>query len=303
MTGTSSVTRRAWLAAIGNLAVPGLGALYAGAPAVALAWFLLPLAGVAVLGIVALTFRVRPVNVLLFWAGWLFLIVGTLRAGWVAARRASKPFRPKRYNRPWVYILHAILVLGVFGILLDGWIRPRLFEAFRNPSSSMEPGLQIGDYFYVAKTPGRPPRLGSLVAFSSVEEPGLRVLKRVVGLGGDTIAMIEASLVRNGRRVAEPYTAPPVEWVPDTVSRRQMRALRDRLAPGDTSDWTPHSWGPLVVPAGTMFVLGDNRDESYDSRYYGTVPVLNVIGEPRMIYLSLGPNGIRWRRLGLFPSD
>lgn len=161
----------------------------------------------------------------------------------------------------------------------------RLFvvEAFHIwPSGSMERTLLIGDFLFANKAlygaeipfttrrlPGiRAPVRGEIVVFRSPEVAGLSVVKRIAGVPGDTLAMVDNRLQRNGAWVHEPY-----------VQRRagrndpadpRMRTWQVRYLADGRARWyrpTLRNWGPIVVPADSFFVMGDNRDDSYDSRY------------------------------------
>jgi signal peptidase I len=212
------------------------------------------------------------------------------------------------------------------------WIvlRSYLIEAFRIPSASMENTLLVGDFLFVNKAiyggqleipltgvrllrvPGyaEPHRQG-IVVFRSVEDstPNLDIVKRVIGAPGDTLQMRSDTVFRNGRRLDEPYalhlagTAQP----DDAFRLRQFRAWQlphyIGRAPADYHP-TTHEWGPLVVPQDSFFVMGDNRDESYDSRYWGFLPRSHIVGEPLFIYMSVAtdPFRIRGNRLLRRPS-
>ena len=191
------------------------------------------------------------------------------------------------------------------------WLVLRTFviEAFRIPSGSMESTLLPGDLLFVRKL-RYVPRRGDLVVFQSVEDSGRKLVKRLVGLPGDTLAMENGALVRNGAPVPEPYavSTDPSRSVSPAV-RERMRAWQlPHLAAGDPGAYFPdlHDWGPVVVPPDSLFFLGDNRDASYDGRYWGFVPRQSVRGHPFLIYFSCEPSGwrappfperIRWRRI------
>jgi len=202
-------------------------------------------------------------------------------------------------------------------------IRTFLVEAFQIPSGSMERTLLAGDFLFVnkavygAQIPGTRARLpafespqrGDVIVFAYPKNPMLNYVKRVIGLGGDTLEMRRGQVRVNGRRLVEPYvqrvdpardvTDPEFGWqqdyaigVPDAT--RRVSPTRD-------------NWGPLVVPTGKYFVLGDNRDNSADSRYWGFVDAGAVKGRPMVVYFSYDREAhdalpwltdIRWNRLG-----
>lgn len=221
----------------------------------------------------------------------------------------------------------AISWAKAIGVALLIWIvlRSYLVEAFRIPSSSMENTLLIGDFLFVNKTVfggeleipltgirfGRlpsygTPRRGEVVVFRSVEDstPNLNIVKRLIGGPGDTLEMRRDTVIRNGVVLDEPYAlrtglAPLPE---EEFRRRQMRAWQlPHYVGTDAARYSPttHDWGPIVVPAEHYFVMGDNRDQSYDSRFWGFLPRPQIRGRPLFIYMSVAtqPFRIRWNRL------
>ena len=295
----TEAARRPWLAGLTNFFFPGLGLLYAGAPRLVLPWLVASYAIALLAAAIALWLPIAPLNLVVP----AVLIVGfpvtSWWLGWRVARRAARPFAPGRFNRGWIYLAFAIASGVLSNLFLDSLVRPHIVQAFRNPSGSMEPGLRVGDYVLAGMYDrGRASR-GAPVIFESVEEPGLLVFKRVIAVGGDTVALVSDSLYLNGRLLSEPYTihTGPAAAA-DTFTARVLSEVRKKYAPADTTRWTLATWGPIVVPGGEFFALGDNRDASYDSRFYGTVPVDHVRGTPRVIYFSADSAGVRWRRLG-----
>src|SRR5581483_2319772 len=129
-------------------------------------------------------------------------------------------------------------------------------------------------------------RRGDLVSFRYHEDPRQMFIKRVIGLPGDRIHLDNKQVIRNGMRLIEPYAR---------HGRPEVDTFRDDFPAGDASYLTPHGRdmlahhlanGEAVVPAGCLFVLGDNRDNSIDSRYWGFVPMENVIGRALVVYWS-----------------
>lgn len=216
------------------------------------------------------------------------------------------------------------------GFAVVAWLILRTFvvQAFHITSESMETTLLHGDVLWVArptfgaKVPFtstllpafREPGHGDIVIFESVEQAGLDVVKRVVGLPGDTLAMEGGTVVRNGTRVDEPYARRASPDAPDpNGSRAQMRAWQEpRLIGPRLPLYLPdrNNWGPLVVPPESLFVMGDNRDSSYDGRFWGFLPRKNLRGSPLLIYYSFNPaswrplpllTATRWNRLFTIP--
>ena len=235
--------------------------------------------------------------------------------------RAPHSFR--EWALGWVKSIGAALVIWIL-------LRSYLIEAFRIPSGSMESTLLVGDFLFVNKAayggeleipltglrflrvPGyAEPVRGGVVIFRSVEDstPNLDIVKRVIGAPGDTLQMVHDTVLRNGRRLDEPY-ALHLAGTPTLDEDFRLRQIRARQLPHyvgrDSGAYRPttHDWGPIVVPPDSFWVMGDNRDESYDSRYWGFLPRSHIVGRVLFIYMSLAtdPFRIRWNRLLRHPS-
>jgi signal peptidase I len=211
----------------------------------------------------------------------------------------------------------------VIGFLIFIVIRTFLIQTFTIISGSMENTLLIGDFLVLSKSaygatiPGTDkklpgysePRRNDIVVFRSHHEnPQIDLVKRLVGMPGDTLSMKEGHLFRNGQPLQEPYVRhsddggdgydPRMEWqksfLVDSARREPYYPTRD-------------NWGPIVVPDTGYFMMGDNRDSSLDSRYWAFVPRRDLMGRAVSLYFSydkLDTDGlpffghIRWRRIG-----
>jgi signal peptidase I len=189
----------------------------------------------------------------------------------------------------------------IIAILLALLIRAFVVQAFKIPSGSMKPTLQIGDHILVNKfiygvklripftslnynlIPISSPKRNDVVVFIYPVDPSKDFIKRVIGLPGDTIQVKNKKVYINSQPMDDPHG----------VHSDQM-IIPDAEQPRDN---TP----PIVVPPHKLFVMGDNRDESYDSRYWGFVDEKEIIGEAFIIYWSWDRTefGVRWRRLGM----
>jgi signal peptidase I len=200
-------------------------------------------------------------------------------------------------------------------------IRTSVVEAFKIPTSSMVGTLLVGDFLlvnnavYGLRLPGTElmlppfaePERGDVIVFHPPHEPDKNYVKRLVGVPSDTLEMRGKRLFLNGTRVYEPYARyvddagdvvhPDMEW----QSNHLVAAFPRRYQP------TRDNWGPLVVPTGQYFVLGDNRDNSEDSRYWGFVERDQIRGRPWLVYYSYQPSrpgaapwlvSVRWSRFG-----
>jgi signal peptidase I len=176
-----------------------------------------------------------------------------------------------------------------------------IVQAFQIPSESMENTLLVGDYLLVNKLcyggPGFGDRLlpyqkiatGDIIVFHYPVDPTQHFVKRVIGVPGDRLRMINKKVWINGTPLDEPYVRflePPNNMFRDNFPRTDIPAY------GLEGKW----WlemrklvedGELIVPQGNYFVMGDNRDDSQDSRYWGFVPRENIIGKPLVIYWSV----------------
>ena len=176
-----------------------------------------------------------------------------------------------------------------------------LVQAFQIPSESMEKTLLIGDYLLVDKAhyghsrlwswlmPYRPIRRQDIIVFRYPVNPRQHFVKRVIGLPGDHVRLIDKHVYINGVPLNDSYATFNWAW------RDRFRDdFPDGSLYGDriTSKWYLQAQkliqdGQLIVPEDSYFVLGDNRDDSYDSRYWGLVPAENVVGRPLVIYWSM----------------
>jgi signal peptidase I len=209
----------------------------------------------------------------------------------------------------------------VVALVLWFGLRTLLVGAFHITSGSMESTLLVGDVLFVNKAlygaqiplvnkqlPGfRRPRRFDVVVFESAEEPGLMIVKRLIGAPGDTIEMRDNFVFVNDEAVDEPYVL-RYEDSSDPADPK-MRLWQRRYIVGENADEyrpTLRNWGPLVVPPDSFLAMGDNRDYSYDSRYWGFLGRDRIHGRAMVVYYSFDKNGIlplpfltaiRWRRL------
>ena len=157
-------------------------------------------------------------------------------------------------------VLEFLVILLVSFALVFGFVRPFVVEAFRIPSESMVPTLEVGDRLFVNKFIYRftEPERGDVVVFESLEREDEDLIKRVVALPGDTVEVRDGTLYVNGQARRGSYIN---EEFPDRSS-----------------------YGPKTVPEGHVFVMGDNRANSRDSRFFGPVPYENIEGEAFMLF-------------------
>jgi signal peptidase I len=188
--------------------------------------------------------------------------------------------------------IEAILV----AIVLALFIRTFIIQAFKIPSGSMKQTLQIGDHILVNKfiygiklpflmttiVPIKNPERGDIVVFKFPEDPEKDFIKRVIGIAGDVVECRDKQVYLNRKRLNHDYGI-----------HTDSRIISGGIQPRD-------NFGPVVVPENSLFVMGDNRDHSYDSRFWGFVDLKAVKGKALIIYWSWDKEnfGVRWGRIG-----
>jgi signal peptidase I len=191
----------------------------------------------------------------------------------------------REYAEPIIFALVIAIVIQTFFV-----------QAFKLSSESMEPTLEIGDYLLVNKFaygieipftslhlfPLKSPHRGDVIVFIYPLEPDKDFVKRVIGVEGDTVRIANKKLYINGVEIPDTHAV----YRENTILLGDVQELAD--------------FGPVTVPNGDLFVLGDNRDESFDSRFWGFVPSKDVLGKVFAICWSWNSQGskVRWKRLG-----
>ncbi|MEK7375066.1 MAG: signal peptidase I [Thermodesulfobacteriota bacterium] len=184
----------------------------------------------------------------------------------------------------------------ILAIVIALFIRTFVIQAYKIPSGSMKPTLLIGDHILVSKfnygiklpflrttlIPVGAPQRGDIVVFIYPEDRSKDFIKRLIGVPGDTIEIRNKKIFINGL----PYSDKHGVYVDNFI-------IPGAVQPRD-------NFGPVTVPEGSLFVMGDNRDESYDSRFWGFVSKKDVLGKALIIYWSWNQeeHWIRWSRIG-----
>jgi signal peptidase I len=230
---------------------------------------------------------------------------------WLMQRSKNNLFSAKEpilveYSKSFFPVLLFVLVLRSF-----------IVEPFRIPSSSMMPTLLIGDFILVNKFSygvrlpvvntkiidiGKPER-GDIMVFRYPKNPSLDYIKRVIGLPGDKVGYFDKHVYINGQRISqEPLGLYQGVGQGDNMTNS---LLQRELLPLQEHDILimserPSIEGETIIPEGHYFMMGDNRDNSNDSRYWGTVPEENIVGKAFMIWMNWDSSnqGVDWKRLG-----
>jgi signal peptidase I len=206
--------------------------------------------------------------------------------------------------------LAEVLVTGLFIITF-------ILQAFAIPSSSMEDTLLIGDHVFVNRVqfaaptrwmgslmPYRDLRRDEIAVFMSPEQPGLFLVKRIIGLPGDRIHLRDDVVYRNGIKLEEPFVRhksrehnPYTDNFPSVAPSEALGVRNEKWA----QELPSHIVGDdIVVPPDSYFAMGDNRDVSYDSRFWGFIPRQNLIGRPMFVYWSFVSSEDQYEMTGLW---
>jgi signal peptidase I len=212
------------------------------------------------------------------------------------AARAEE--RPHTSIREYIESLLVTVILALFGTTF-------VVQAFKIPSQSMEPTLLVGDHLLVNKfifggrdswyeklLPYRSVRRGDIIVFKFPFQDHPHYVKRVIGVPGDRIKIVDQQVYRNGQRLTEPYAYHDSAAAYDAFLYNFPPAGHDDIISSMQPEWADQIFkyvqnGELVVPPGNYFAMGDNRDHSWDSRYWGFVRREAIMGGPVVIYWSV----------------
>lgn len=200
------------------------------------------------------------------------------------AKRNALFYSPQKINKWYVYLAFLFLASFIIQPITEILIKRNIIQAYKIPSSAMAPTLRPGDRLLVNKLfyKTAKPQRGDIIVFEFPEDPSLDYVKRLVGIEGDVIEMKNKKLYVNNVEQGEGY-----------IVHTDSKTFPASEHPRD-------NFGPITVPNGSFFFLGDNRDNSYDSRYWGFVSRGQIHGKVMSIYWSWDneERRIRWDRIG-----
>lgn len=279
--------RKPWTAGALSILLPGFGHVHLGRTKQGVYWFvtlqLLTLASVLIARSPLLPTALNLAGIVIPLIGYIFLVRSAVRV----ARDRKQTGLPE--SLPTKQFSLAVFVIGA----CIAWFLPDLMKgiirAHKIPAESMAPTVLADDYIYVdtlISHIGFKPRRGDIITFRYPEDEGKSFLKRVIGLPGDRIEIRDKTVYVNGAFLDDGSYTQRVD--PQVIPRHQHR--RD-------------NFGPVIVPEQFYFVLGDNRDASLDSRFWGYVHESKITGRARLIYWSVNRQGtwsewVRWERIG-----
>jgi signal peptidase I len=290
--------RNPWIAALLSLALPGLGQLYNGGLNRAF-WLFLGYVLIGCFPGVTIAALYVPAVLML---PLLMISVGLTIGIWGVAivdawREAAR--RQVYTRREWqVSGLYAVLFLAGSAciLMLIADVRQHMVQTFNIPTAAMQPGILRGDWLFADKRyncPGCKTRvaIGDIGIFVYPNDRTQYYIKRVVGLPGDHVSITSHNVIVNGRSLSRSEAVEGDYTVVTEQAGQQSWRVQWKKA-GASRDFD------VTVPPGQIFLLGDNRDLSTDSRQFGAVPLSDLVGNARQIWYSYGDGGVRWGRLG-----
>ena len=281
--------RKPWLAGLLSFIQPGLGHVYCGSWKKALNFYLFSKLIMLTMIALMLWFPIAKINVLLGLIVMLGFYVFLIRHSFVMARQKGETYQLQPINRWYLYLVILILVSLGDHFFFNEFIRTSVAKAFRIPAASMLPTILVGDHVLDNKVAYQfqEPARNDLITFPYPEDESKIFLKRIIGMPGDIVEIKDKVLFLNEVEIQDD----------EYTHHADPGIIEGRLNPRD-------NFGPMTVPSESYFVLGDNRDQSLDSRFWGFVKREKVLGKVSIIYWSWNSDvswseAIRWDRIGL----
>lgn len=274
--------RKGWIAGVLTFCAVGLGHIYSGEPKRGITLFLCQ--GFLLL-LIPLIFIINPLLALslLLITGFvyfIFCLVDSIKY----ARSKSSEYQLKKYNKWYIYFAYWLVATIIIQPIVEASFKENVVQAYKIPSGAMLPTLLIGDHILVNKYlyKKQNPQRGDIAVFEFPNDLAIDYIKRIVAVGGDSIEIKDKKLYINGNLQSE-------EFVTHTDNM---------LFP--VSENPRDNFGPFTVPPNAFFFLGDNRDNSYDSRFWGVVEKTKIKGKAFCFYWSWDKmnSQVRWDRIG-----
>jgi len=275
------------LAPLLSILAPGLGQIYNGQLVKGIIVFLILFLLSVILSLTGIQFRFYG---MIFVYALLISIELFIAGDGLFVALKKKDIILRSYNKWYFYVLFVILTFGI-SVATDKFVDPA--KSYRNASGAMTPTLMNGDRIIVNLEHYKinEIRRGDIIVFKYPGDPKKDFIKRVMAVGGDKIESKNKVIFINGEKVVEPYV--------QHVFNGFYPACSDLMA-GEGNPCYRDNFGPLTVPKNKVFVIGDNRDQSFDSRYWGFLDVKAIRGKALYIYWSWDTvsENVRWNRIG-----
>jgi len=285
--------RKPWIAVILTLITRGLGHLYAGNLKRGLILFFIEACLLIAFAVLALMVATNLTFLVFAGIGSIAYVVFCAVDAALIARRRKEIYELTSYNKWYVYAGYFVVFSVLVSSLISSGVKAYITQAYKIPSGAMMPTLLIGDHLLVNKFiygVGIPfidinkPERGDVIVFIYPEDESKDYIKRVIGLPGDTISIVNKQIFLNGEKYQDEFG---VYNDPKILHPGQFNSNRDNI-------------GPITVPPDSLFVMGDNRDHSADSRFWGFVNINKVRGKAVSLYWSWDHDQrtVRWDRIG-----
>lgn len=273
--------RKPWIAGLISFIWPGIGHIYCGEAKRGIMLYFFLLIAIPILCILLLLPFPR-LNLILFLIAIPLIYFFIIKDAVGCARRASDAYLPKFYNKWYFYLVIVAIYSLVMQPIVQATIRQNLIQAFKIPSGGMSPSLYVGDHILVDKFSynfANPKRI-DIIVFKYPKDESRKFVKRIIGLPGEKLEIKQQHVFINDQLLSEPYAY-------------HQDVEKNNLYPRD-------NFGPITINEEHVFVMGDNRENSQDSRYWGLLPFDNIDGKVKTIYWSWDSQmkNIRWERVG-----
>lgn len=296
----NTTQRKPLIAGFMSLILPGFGQIYNGQLNKGLLLFIgiilasFPFPAMSTLWLPsALMLPVLIISLLLTIGIWLYSIINA----WKEAG-AQPEYIPQNWQQPATYIGASLIGMIILSMTTN-YIRNNLVETFTIPSSSMSPTILQGDLLFADKRYNCPgckhhAQRGDIAIFIYPNNRSLYYIKRIIGLPDDRVSIKDQTVYINGQPLTQSTAQEGAQNIvteqTETTGTEGYQVKWDKDDQADMAE--------ITVPPGSVFVMGDNRSATKDSRKFGTVPLMDVVGKARQLWYSSGENGVRWERLG-----
>ncbi len=297
----STHPRKWWIAALLHILTLGLGQIYNGQAKkglLSLGFFVVVLI-VMVLFMMGLPV-IAPFNVVLSFLLFLSFYIYVLKDAVSTARKLGSTYKRKVYNKWYLYVGITLIP----GFVVSPVVKNTIAEAYRIPSGGMEPTLLVGDYMLANKMTCRfkEPKNGDVIVFTYPGDGKTKYVKRLIATSGQTVEIINKKVFVDGEEIllsvlaGEGDAAGPI--LPHYPAGPHA-PFTFNVFDGTTA-YNRDNFGPYKVPSDSFFVMGDNRDGSFDSRFWGPVPTRLIIGKATITHWSWdhANKHVRWERIG-----
>ena len=271
--------RKLWISIVFTFLSIGLGHIYAGYAKRGIILYISQYLLILICYLILLNFLSIISLILILILGliyFVFCLVNVIKL----TKENTVNYEPKKYNRWYVYVLLLLFIFLIPQPITPETVKNNIFQAYKIPAGSMKPTLLIGDRIFVKTdfASKSDVKKFDLIVFPFPENPSKDFVKRIIAVEGETIEIKNKKIRINGIPIKEIY---------GIHNDSSIIPKRDNM-------------NSVKVPEGSLFVMGDNRDNSYDSRFWGFVKASDVIGKVYSIYWSWDKekNEVRWNRIG-----